>query len=393
MRRARGFTLVEMMVAMAVGLVLALAVALSMLSMGQQFRVVSAVSAAQVNAQMALSLIDQTARSAGAGLYSNGQPLCQAFNAWKNGAIVSNGTPLLPARIVDGGSAGASDRIVFTAASPGGALTGLPVLDAMATAGASVVASNSVALAANDLIIVGVPGSTTAPCTLMQVTATPAAGTACGGNAAACQTIPRTSNAAYNPSSGTFATEPRYGFATAGAVTGPAVVVRMGTSLQQRAFAVLCDTLVQYNAFTDNPSCSTGPLTFGGGADALVADVVLMHAQYGISASASSNIVTNWVDASGATWASPTATNAGRIKAVRVVIVSRSKEAASEQVTAASCTNTGSVVNTGPCSFDDAEAPPIDLSGVSLPSGGNWRKYRYRVTQAVIPLRNVIWSN
>ena len=387
-----GFTLVEMMVAMAVGLVLALVVSLAMLSMGTQFRSVSANSSAQINSQLALSLIDDLGRSAGAGLYNNGQPLCQAFNAWYGGAVKSNGAPLLAARIIDGGANTASDRIVFTSSMATGPLSGMPVMVAMASAAAPIAVSDAGLIDQNDIALVGVPGSTV-PCTLFQVSAAPTVGTACDGNATQCKTLQHGAGGSYNPVAGTFTTEPRYGFSTSGGVTGPAVVMRLGSGFRQDAFAVLCGTLVRYNAFTDAPGCSTGPLAFNGGANALVSDVVLMRAQYGISSGASSDIVTNWVAASGGTWGTPAATDAGRIKAIRVLLVTRSAVPANENVTAATCTNGGGVVNVGPCSFDDAEAPVIDLSAVPVPTGRNWRQYRYRVHQAVIPLRNVIWGS
>lgn len=394
LRRSRGFTLVELMVAMTIGLVLALAVSLTMLSMGQQFRAVGATSSAQVNAQLALSLINEAGRSAGVGLFNNGQPLCQSFNAWRGGVTVSDGAPLLAARIVDGGSATASDRIVFTASQATGPLSGSPVLDAMVTSASEIVVTDGTALAANDLAIVGVPGAAATPCLLFQVTGVAAKtlSSECGGNAGACKWLSHAAGGTYNPPAGTFATEPRYGFDSTGGAVGPAVVQRFGTGFRQEAYALLCDTLVQYDAFADNPTCSTGPLTFGGGANALVTDIVLMQAQYGITNDANDSVEA-WVDASGGTWGNPNASNAARIKALRVVLVSRSKEPASELVTAASCTNAAGVVNTGPCTFGDAEAPVIDLSGTTVASGQNWRNYRYRVHQAVIPLRNVIWSN
>lgn len=393
--RSPGFTLVELMVAMTIGLVLALAVSLSMLAMGRQFRVVGANSTAQVNAQLALSLIDQSGRAAGAGLFNNGQPVCQSFNAWYAGSVKSDGAALMPVRIVAGAGAGASDQIVFSSSSAVGPLSGLPVLATMASSAADIVVPDAGVLAANDVAIVGVPGSTSAPCTLFQVSAAPTVGTACGGNAAQCRTLQHAAGGNYNPPAGTFGTEPAYRYDATGG-TGPAVVMRLGTEFRQDGFRVLCDTLVSYNAFTDSPTCTAAPLAFSGGANALVSDVVLMRAQYGIAASAASDIVTNWVDAKtvgGVDWSAPGAADVGRIKAIRVVLVTRSKEAASDLATAAGCTNGGGVVNTGPCSFDDAEAPVIDLSGVAVPSGRSWRNYRYRVQQAVIPLRNVIWSS
>jgi type IV pilus assembly protein PilW len=395
--RAGGFTLVELMVAMTIGLVLALAVSLTMLSMGHQFRVVGATSAAQVNAQLALSLINEAGRSAGVGLFNNGQPLCPSFNAWRGGSLVSNGAPLLPARIIDGGSATASDRLVFTASSATGPLSGSPVLDAMVTAASEIVATDGTALASSELAIVGVPWSgvgTPSPCLLFQVTGVTAKSTAleCGNNASQCKWLSHAAGGTYNPPAGTFTTEPRYGFDSTGGAVGPAVVQRFGASFRQEAYALLCDTLVQYDAFADTPTCSTGPLSFGGGANALVTDIVLMQAQYGITNDANDSVEA-WVDASGTTWGSPGAADFGRIKALRVVLVSRSKEPAPDLVTAASCTNAAGVVNVGPCSFGDAEAPVIDLSGTTVAAGQSWRNYRYRVHQAVIPLRNVIWSN
>lgn len=391
-RPRQGFTLVELMIALTIGLVLSLAVALSMLQMGRQFRAVGSTSAAQVNAQVALSLIDEVGRMAGAGLYNGGQPLCLGFNAWNGTAVVSNGAPLLAARITDGGSAGAADTLVFTYSNAAGPLSGLPVLDAMASAADPIFVSEGAALAAGDVAIVGVPGSTTVPCTLFSVSGPPGPGAPCAGNATSCQQINRTPSTGFNAPGGSFAVEPLYAFATAGGAVGPAVVHRLGTTFRQEAFRVMCQTLVQYNAFLDAPTCTQSPLAFTN-SNALVTDVVLMHAQYGVSATPASDIVTNWVDASGGTWAAPSAANSQRIKAIRIVLVSRSKEPASENVTAASCTNAGGIVNTGPCSFNDAEAPVIDLSGVAVPSGRTWRNYRYRVHQAVIPLRSVIWSS
>ncbi len=396
---ARGFTLVELMVALTIGMLVTLAITGSVLTTGRQLKVVGSNVSAQSSAQVALALIDSAGRSAGAGLYNNGQLLCPTLNAWKDGVVKSDGAVFMPVKVTDGGSSTASDTLVFTASTASGALSGIPLVDKMTSAGASIVVSNAGSLQQDDLALVGAPGSGQ-PCTLFQITATPTTGTACGGNATSCKTLQRSSGTAgYNPASPgtTYTNAPVYGFAADALlvppVYGPAVVNRLGGAFRQEAFAIRCGALVQYNAFTDAPTCTQSPLGFGGGANALVMDVVLMHAQYGISSSAASDIVTAWVDATGATWAAPTATSVGRVKAVRVVVVTRSREPEATNVTAASCTNAGGVVNTGPCSFNDASAPVIDVSATSVPSGRNWRNYRYRVHQAVVPLRNVIWSN
>jgi type IV pilus assembly protein PilW len=394
---SRGLTLVELMVAVALGLIVTLAITGSVLTMGRQFQIVGSNVAAQGSAQIGLTLLDAAGRSAGAGFYSNGQLICPTWNAWNGTTVVANGAAFMPARIVSGGSNTASDTLVFTGPTAAGALSGVPVLDTTAP-GAVIQVGNSGSLATNDLALIGVPGSTQ-PCTLFQVTPT-ASPPPCPTNATACVAVSRAVNTSYNPAVGTFGNNPTFGFKTGNATTSPAVVSRVGSTtaggVRPEAFGVQCNSLVRFNAFSNGsttpPACTATPLSFGTGVDAIATDVVLMHAQYGISTISTSDVVTSWVDASGATWGAPTAANVARIKAVRVVLVSRSKQPDNTLVTTA-CTNAGGVANTGPCSFTDAAAPVIDLSATTVAAGKTWQNYRYRVQQAVIPLRNVIWSD
>ena len=398
--RAPGFTLVELMVAITVGLIVTLAVTGSVLTMGRQFKIVGANVAAQGSAQIALSLLDSAGRSAGAGFYNNGHLICPTWNAWNGTSVVSNGAAFMPARIVGGGSNTASDTIVFTGPTAAGALTAAPVMDTAAP-GASVKVSNAGSVVLNDLVLIGAPASGQ-PCTLFQVTAAPVASVVCGGNANSCSVIARATNTTYNPIAGTFTTDPTFAFTVAAGVYGPAVISRVGNTTNgfvQDAFAVQCNALVRFNAFVNAtvPACTAAPLSFGTGVDAIATDVMQMHAQYGISNTADSDIVTSWVEPTGV-WAydtalgTPSAANVARIKAVRVVLVTRSKEPDATQVSAP-CTNAATVANVGPCSFQDAAAPVIDLSATDVIAGKTWRNYRYRVHRAVIPLRNVIWSD
>lgn len=393
--RAMGFSLIELMVASTIGLIVTLAVTSSVLSMGRQFSVVGSNVAAQGSAQIALSLLDASGRAAGAGFYNNGRLICPTWNAWNGTSIVSDGGVFMPARIVSGGGNTISDTVVFTGGTGTGALSTVPVMDTALGANIKVSAAGNLAL--NDLGVIGVPGSAQ-PCTLLQVTSAPAASSSgCGGNATSCNLLIHSANQGLNPNPTSFANAPTYGFAASGGTIGPAVVSRVGSSaagFRQDAFAVQCNSLVRFNAFMSPtvPACTQNPLSFGAGVDAIATDIVLMHAQYGISSSAASDVVTSWVEPSGATWGAPTSANVALIKAVRIVLVARSKEADNKQVSAA-CTNGNGVVNTGPCSFQDAVAPVIDLSATPVVSGKTWRNYRYRVHQAVIPLRNVIWSD
>jgi type IV pilus assembly protein PilW len=123
--------------------------------------------------------------------------------------------------------------------------------------------------------------------------------------------------------------------------------------------------------------------------------VVSMQAQYGISAAKNLNLITQWVDATGGTWANPSVDNRNRIKAVRLAIVARSGLLETEDVSAA-CSSVTAAAPTGVCAWDATSASPavaspaptVDLSNTIA----NWQRYRYRVYETIIPLRNMIWS-
>jgi type IV pilus assembly protein PilW len=394
-RASRGFTLVELLVASAVGLVVALALTSVLVTGGRQASVIGANSAAQTSVQVGLSLIDLAARSAGAGFYSNRRPICETWNAFNGSTTIANGTRFMPARIVGGGSAGASDTLVFTGGSGNRPLAAAPVMTE--TLGANIKVSNSSDFASGDYAVLGAPGSGQ-PCTLFQVSVAPTQVNVCGGNSLWCQLLVRNPGDGLNPSPAVFTNDPVFGFDTSGgAAAGPAIVSRVGSAVagfHQDAFTVQCDTLVRYNAFTTPalPPCTRGPLNFGAAVDAVATDVVLLHAQYGVSDAADSDVVTQWVEPTGTWGGTPSAGNIGRIKAVRVAVVARSREGEGSFVTQP-CTNGAGVANVGPCSFQDAAAPVIDLSAVPVPAGRSWQNYRYRVHTAIFPLRTVIWSD
>jgi len=106
---------------------------------------------------------------------------------------------------------------------------------------------------------------------------------------------------------------------------------------------------------------------------------------------------------SGGTWdpALITAANRNLIKAIRVAVIARNAKIEPTAVTAA-CSSTTAAAPTGLCAWDATSAlpnpivapfiaspaPAVDLS----PADADWARYRYRVFETIIPLRNVIWS-
>jgi type IV pilus assembly protein PilW len=129
----------------------------------------------------------------------------------------------------------------------------------------------------------------------------------------------------------------------------------------------------------------------------IVAGIVNIQAQYGISATANSNQIIQWVDPTDATWAAPTTTNRNLIKAIRVAVVARN-DSLEKTIVSRACVSATS--DAAPiCSWSDVPANPAipgslasPAPTINLSNDANWQNYRYRVFETIIPLRNVIWS-
>jgi type IV pilus assembly protein PilW len=121
-----------------------------------------------------------------------------------------------------------------------------------------------------------------------------------------------------------------------------------------------------------------------------VAGIVNLQAQYGISSTANSNQVIQWVDATGGIWSSPTVSDRNRIKAVRLAIVARNAKIESGVVSTA-CSSTTTIMPTGICAWEGSAASPAPT--VNLNNTTKWDQYRYRVFDTIVPLRNMIWSS
>ncbi|MDD5057253.1 MAG: PilW family protein [Sideroxydans sp.] len=131
------------------------------------------------------------------------------------------------------------------------------------------------------------------------------------------------------------------------------------------------------------------------GATPTVAGVVNIQAQYGVSDTQTSNAVTQWVNATGI-WAAPmTVATRNRIKAIRIAVVTRNAKREATKITDPCSSNTAASP-TGLCAWDATSAKPpiaspapsIDLSAFDT----DWQHYRYRVFETIIPLRSVLWS-
>jgi type IV pilus assembly protein PilW len=149
-----------------------------------------------------------------------------------------------------------------------------------------------------------------------------------------------------------------------------------------------CIGRVQRSVFAVNGNQLTKDIN-GTGPQAIVDEIVGLQAQYGISASANSEIVdinnpASWVNATGA-WAAPlTVANRNRIKAVRLALIARNN-LYEKDIVSQEC--------------NGAAAGPAKVcvwggnAGLSATLGADWNHYRYRVYELIVPLKNVLTAS
>lgn len=344
--RQAGFTLVEVLVGLVIGMLATLVIMQVFATFEGQKRTTTGSADAQTNGSIALFTLQRDLQMAGFGLSvfdTQNPPLkCDptvTVDHDGNGATAQ--IDMFPISIVDGG--GASDTVrVRYATDNASAKNGVAVKIVGLTAPVAGVDNN---LGCNDGDVVLI--SSGKDCVMTRVND-------------ADLTVDTT----------------HITLQSAAGVSAGASLACMG-KWNQFTYSVVNNQLQRNDATTTTPT-------------PIVSEIVDMQAQYGISDTADSNKITHWVDATGGTWAAPSVVNRNRIKAVHIAVVARNGLLEKEDVTVA-CTTAKGTANNGPCAWDDADlpdaAPKIDLSG-----DANWKRYRYRVYETIIPLRNMIWS-
>lgn len=374
-----GFSLVEIMVGLVIGL-LATMVVLQVFSVFEgQKRTTMGTADAQTNGNIALFTIKRELEMAGYGLLPvTTSPLECAAPIFADSGV----TGLAPVIITDGGTGpGASDTITlrYSTSDIGGSFARITAAIGNA---APKIASVGDYLGCNIGDVVMIVGSATCNLTRVEalslapdftgITLTTAAldGTNSGSDLAclgAWREIEYRINANYNPA----------------APYDPLVPSKSQAYLQRN----------------ETPAVAANAVP-------IVVDIVNIQAQYGISATASSNQITQWVNAVDGlptgNWsaASLSLADRNRIKAVRIAVVARNGLMEKDIVTQAynandACSSLTSDTPAGVCAWSGSSSgtiPPSNAPNINLSNDPNWQYYRYRVFETIIPLRNVIWS-
>lgn len=364
-----GFTLVEIMVGLAIGL-LATIVIMQVFSVFEaQKRTTTGSADAQTNGNIALYEIQRELQMAGYPLIPYGQPgvadsALECATLSINGVADTN-TPnrLSPLVITDGGVSGGSDAITlrYGTSSNGG----IPVQITAAP-----VPSTSLPSPAVDVPVTSNLGCSNSDIALI------INGSACAMAAVAASGVPVATSGV--PSTTTTVSLTNNPTLPANIAVAGATFSCLGNSWNEVSYAV---------------NTATGNLerTIGGVATPMVAGIVNLQAQYGIATTANSNQVSQWVDATGQ-WATPgmTLANRNRIKAIRLAVVARNAKMETSAVTS----GCSPAAPNGPCSWSATSAnPPVASPAplIDLSVYPNWQQYRYRVFDSITPLRNMVW--
>jgi type IV pilus assembly protein PilW len=355
-RGQRGLTLVEVLIALVIGLLTVLVVVQLMSTYNSQQRSARAVDDAQMNALLGLHVMEQDLRMAGHGLSNNELQNCATLFTYFGTSSGSTAAPIADfstaaLSITDGGS-GADAIIVRYAESVRGILP-VNLTASMSSPTDNLTVNTPFGFRQNDLVLLR---NSSNQCALRQITGTVPT------TAPATLTAASTGTATYNPPSSV---------ATSGAWP-----TFLGTSGATRVYALGSFTIRRYalvagQGLTRRDIHSTIDTP-------VAADIVDLQAQYGISASASSSTITQWVDASGG-WATPSATDRKRIRAVRVALVARSAERSASDVSPTTI-ELWPAATTGQTST---------VQTFTVPD----RRFRYRVLRTVIPMKNMLWAD
>lgn len=355
-----GFSLVEIMVGLVIGLLASLVIMQVFSGFEAQKRSTSGTANAQTNGNIALYTIQRDLQMAGYGLLPTGVAAVPDSAIECTSLTIEAATligDISPVTITDGGVSGGSDTLTIRYSSSN--MGGIPVTIRGVAANVMSVDSNM---------------NCRNP-----ATATPEIAIVINGNACFLTAVTALSAPADLP---------------------PATITLRDASGAAVGAGLACLGTWNENIYRVN----NGNLERNG--SPTVADIVNIQAQYGIgnAAAANPNRVVQWVNATGATWAAPTPANRNLIKAVRVAVVARNGSYektrpdgtdVTNSYAGKACSSLTSDAPTGVCAWSGTSAgtvPASDAPAIDLSNDPDWQHYRYRVFETIIPMRNVIWS-
>ncbi len=374
-RRQRGVTLIELMVGLLIGLLAVLVISQVLLAVEGQKRTTTSGSDAQLTGNLALYALQRDLEMAGYGLTTSQIGLgcnvrATAFNAGNGGAV----RRLAPV-IITNGAGGAPDTVRIYATSKPSFSVPTRVTSDHPLAGAGVdefAVNNTVGVNPGDLMV-AVPDPPTAvnQCTVFRNLGTGSvAGKSIAHNSGAGDT---------NQWNGANQAALLALFPPGGYPAG-SYLVNLGAGLVDRSYAVVAGTLrlSEFVTTTVPPSLSTQDL---------FPNVVNLQAFYGKDTDGNGviDVYDNVEPTTPALWA--------QVVAVRLAIVTRSTQYETDEVTPTAPVwdlgATPTVTGSTPCASSQCLTLNVNFDITT----NDWKRYRYKVYDTVVPIRNLLWRS
>jgi type IV pilus assembly protein PilW len=344
MKNYRGFSIIELMVALAIGLMISLSAASLAVSFDVSKRQGVSANSAIGNATLSFSALTSSIAEAGLGLISNSGLSCGNLNAAYQNVAAANSEPL-PFLSISREAGAISDSITIAYGTDTKASSLLKAAGTQININDPVTVPGNNSIASGDLVLLTTGGASSV-CTLRQVTSITPNGKLSSLGFGGSE---------YNTPPGFFSGETGY---------TNFYVIPLGQFVYQQ-WSVSGNVLQVRNLMTRTNSMVT---------DAVVA----LRAQYGIT-DGSSGALAGWVDATN-DWATLDVFHLTRIRSVRVALVVR--DGYRERGAASACSST-----TNPEVSLPEWNETVDVSSLK-----DWQCYRYKAYSAVIPLRNIVWG-
>jgi type IV pilus assembly protein PilW len=362
--RQHGFTMVELMVGMLIGLLAVIVISQVMLVSEGQKRTTTGGSDAQVNGALALYSMTRDLEMAGYGIASSpgvvGCPISAQFAGATPPALVNR--RLVPvvitteaARVAAGAASAVGDAIRVMASSKTSYSVPTRVIPpAYAVGGQAFPVTASMGIAQGDLALVGIDGTTA--CWVFQATGVPSGQSVPRVDAAAGWNTPGMPNLAYPDGS---------------------VLVNLGT-LVDTTYQIVGNSLQQQSFDIAAPGVAPTPRD-------VQPDIVNMQALYGKDTNADGviDVYDAIAPTTNATWL--------QVIAIRVVVVARSDQFEKEDVTPANLQ--WDVGTTPPTTGAVACGAASSCLTVKVDHLTDWKRYRYKLFETVVPLRNMVWRS
>jgi type IV pilus assembly protein PilW len=387
--RLRGVTLVELMVGMVIGLLAVLVIAQVTTVYEGRKRTITAGSDAQVNGALALQTLQRDVQTSGYGVTEGGAVGCRMVGQ-RTGMTTRFERTLAPVVITDGGPDGAADRLDVLMSNHADFALPTRVANNHLRGDSVFVIGYNTGLGhhSGDLMLaVPVPtpdpGDTERHCSLFNISAEPVSGS---------HRIAHEANSGSPWNQDTTATIFPGRQSTDLSYPAGSLLLNLG-SLVSRQYCVTglsdgqCDTpaaQAPYQLRQISFETATGQTVV----DDLYPQIVQLQAVYGIDTSTPPDHVADaWTPTS-----PTTAANWRRVVAVRVAVVARSVQSEQRPASQTSASATWTTP-TPPVWHPDGVTPePLRVDKAPPGTGDDWRHYRYKVFETVIPLRNQLWQ-